>query len=521
MKLALLPLLSIGACFAADYNVGPGQALETIGEVPWSALAAGDTVFIHYRPTPYREKFLISSRGTPTRWIRVIGIPGPSGALPIISGDGAVTSRNSHYRWTAASGDSSIQWGGIVQIAYRAGDDAPKPGYIEIANLQVQDALPEHSFTAEDGTASHYGDFASCIYSRSAGHILVRDNVLTNCGLGFYNWTGSSDADLQVDTVLRGNHFFDNGIPGSYYQHTSYTESDGVVIEYNHFGPMKADSLGSQLKDRSAGTVIRYNYMEQSQGWLIDLVEAQNGAPSISSRPSYKETWVYSNVLLNNGSVDGSLVHWNGDQGPGGRADVGGKLYFYHNTVAVARNETDIWKFTLFSVHHGGNSCSLSTPGIIDVRNNIFANLPRTAGSPIARMALAACSTETFAFGSNWVSPGWTYSLDLLTIPPGRSLTGAPSFVSPDSNDPGFLDLAAGDLHLRSDSTAVATGGPLAAEVTNNTLGVELIPTRQYVHHLRIFPRLDSGVGSDAGAFGKLKPALGTGKRRLPLPSVK
>ena len=147
---------------------------------------------------------------------------------------------------------------GVVQIAAGAGEKAPLPGYIEIANLRVQDGSRSNQFTAEDGSRASFDEFAACIYARSVQHLIVRDNVLTGCGQGFYNWTGSGNAwwdGLQVDTVVRGNYFYDNGNPGSYREHQSYTESDGVTYEYNRFGPMRAGAMGSQLKDRSAGTV--------------------------------------------------------------------------------------------------------------------------------------------------------------------------------------------------------------------------------------------------------------------------
>src|SRR5262249_15631872 len=56
-----------------DYHVGPEQRYTAIGAVPWYKLAPGDNVFIHYRQTPYFEKFLISTRGTAAKWIRVLG----------------------------------------------------------------------------------------------------------------------------------------------------------------------------------------------------------------------------------------------------------------------------------------------------------------------------------------------------------------------------------------------------------------------------------------------------------------
>lgn len=515
MRIFVPIYLLTSLAYSADYHVGPGQPLTQIGQVPWYTLRAGDTVYIHYRPEPYREKVLISSRGTETKWIRVLGVHGPKGERPIISGDGALTSKNSHYRWRHATGDSAIQGSGIVQIAYRAGEGAPKPGYIEIANLQIQDGHAAYRFTAEDGTPARYGDFCACIYSRSADHLLIRDNALTNCGLGFYNWTGNDSRDLQTNTVLRGNYFHDNGIPGQYYEHASYTESDRVTIEFNHFGRMKSGALGSQIKDRSAGTIVRYNYIEQPEGWSLDLVEPENGDPTLSSRPYFKQTWVYGNALLNIGTSNGPLLHWNEDHGAGkGRADTGGTLFFYNNTVAVVRDEPEIWKFALFSVNSGGGSCTPSTRGVIDARNNIWANLSRTPGANPPLMFFAACGIENFVFGKNWVSPGWKHSF--YREYSGRA-TGTELFVSPKNNNPGFLDLFGKNLRLVPGSSAVGIGSNLAPEVTSNLLGLDLTPRLQYYYSGSSAPRAGFGPGSDAGAIESEASRLGRAATRSSL----
>jgi hypothetical protein len=500
----ILSFLLVGIANAADYHVGPGQAYTGIGQVLWYNLRPGDTVYIHYRSTPYREKFLISSRGTAAQWIRILGVPGPNGELPVISGDGAITSTNMHWRWPAASGSNSIQQSGIIQIAYRNDNGSPKPGYIEIANLQVQDAHSAYRYTAENGTSANYEDFAACIYARSSEHILVRNNVLTNCGLGFFNWTGSSDAELQVDTVLRANYFYNNGITKQYFEHASYTESDGVIIEHNRYGSMRPGASGSQIKDRSAGTIIRYNYIEQPAGWMLDLVEAENSWPTIPSRPYYLQTFVYGNVLLNTGApgpTSANIIHWNGDHGSGGRADIGGKLFFYNNTFVMVRNESDVWKFPLFHVQQGGFSCPSSVPGVIDARNNIWVNLPRTAGTPTGEMFLAGCGIENFHLGNNWISSGWTYVFSASGGSYRGITTGAQNLFAPADNKPGFVNLAGNDIRLAGGSSAIGIGGSLAPEVTKNALGLDLTPTQQYVYHQQVTARSASGVGSDVGAF--------------------
>ncbi len=74
------------------YHVGPGQPYANIGDVPFGNLAPGDVVRIHWRPQPYKEKLLISARGTAAAAIRFVGVPGPNGELPQIDGQQARTS---------------------------------------------------------------------------------------------------------------------------------------------------------------------------------------------------------------------------------------------------------------------------------------------------------------------------------------------------------------------------------------------------------------------------------------------
>jgi hypothetical protein len=485
---------------ATDFHVGPQQAFVSIGEVPWHSLAPGDTVFIHYRPEPYHEKFLISTRGTSSGWVRVLGVPGPDGRLPIVSGRNATTSANMRYRWPSATGSGAIQHLGVVQIAFGAGENPPLPAYIEIANLQIQDGFKDYQFTAEDGSRARYDGFAACIYARSVEHLIVRNNILTGCGLGFYNWTGSGSAwwdGLQVDTVIRGNHFYNNGNPRSYTEHQSYTESDGVVYEYNRFGPMRTGAWGSQIKDRSAGTVIRYNHLDAAPaGWMIDLVEPENGYAALAAKESYRRTFLFGNVMISRGAtVNGpNLVHWNEDhqKGVGRAAPSGSRLFFYHNTVVVEADQADFFWFHLFNTTWGGYDCpEVATPGVIDIRNNIFAAVPRTPGAPRPLMKFAHCASTNLAFGPNWASPDWISGTTAAVV-------GASNLVSPANNAPGFIGVT--DLHLRVGASAAAIGGGLAPEVANAS-GLALVPTHQYVDHQQVGPRATSGAGSDAGAF--------------------
>jgi hypothetical protein len=90
MVLAFLPL-TIAPILAAVYEVGPGKVNESIGDVPWETLTAGDLVLIHYREEPYREKWVICRQGTETEKIVVRGMPNENGHLPVIKGIDATT----------------------------------------------------------------------------------------------------------------------------------------------------------------------------------------------------------------------------------------------------------------------------------------------------------------------------------------------------------------------------------------------------------------------------------------------
>jgi hypothetical protein len=242
--------------------------------------------------------------------------------------------------------------------------------------------------------------------------------------------------------------------------------------------------------------VIRYNYIETASGWMIDLVEPQESYATLGSKPSYTQAFVYGNILVNKGNYDPNYVHWNEDhQANQGRATIPGKLFFYNNTIITVANQTDLATFSLFNTTWGGYECRAGTlPGVIDVRNNLIATLPRTAGAATPSMKFGFCTYENFDFGKNWVSPGWTVGANGI-------VTGTGNIVSPASNNPGFVNAAGDDFHLSSGASVLGIGGTLASEVTTNALSQDLTPVLQYVYHQQVGPRATSGLGSDLGAL--------------------
>lgn len=66
--------------FTFFYDVGPGQPYTTPSDVPWEALQPGTLVRIHYRETPYNDKWVVAVAGTALDPVVIRGVPQGGGA---------------------------------------------------------------------------------------------------------------------------------------------------------------------------------------------------------------------------------------------------------------------------------------------------------------------------------------------------------------------------------------------------------------------------------------------------------
>ena len=469
---AVAPLL-LAAAFeanparAAIYEVGPGRPLAAIGDVPWASLAPGDEVRIHWRPQPYREKWVIGRAGTAAAPIVVRGIRGPGGARPIVSGDGATTPDPLDFTNDAR---------GVIKIGTSNVPPDTLPAHLVIEGLDVRSAHPSYSFTDDHGAAQTYASNAAAIYVERAQDLVIRDCVLSDSGNGLF--VGAFDGDTR-DVRIERNWIFGNGNVGSAFEHDTYTAAIGIVYEGNRFGPLRAGAGGNNLKDRSAGLVVRYNWIEGGNREL-DLVDAEDSDVLVND-PSYHETFVYGNVLIEpDGAGNSQIVHYGGDSGMTAIYRKG-ILHFFHNTMVSLRSGNT----TLLRLSTDDESA--------DVRNNVL--YVAAAGSRLAMLD----ADGVLALSHNWTKPGWVGShgtLSAVIDDDGTGIEGA---------SPGFVDAGAPNFHLLETSQAVDAGGALDPDVLPDHA-----VTEQYHEHQLVEPRPSDGA-PDLGAFELPEPDVGTG----------
>ncbi|HEX5042263.1 MAG TPA: right-handed parallel beta-helix repeat-containing protein [Candidatus Polarisedimenticolaceae bacterium] len=429
MRALLLALLTTvaPATAATIYDVGPGQPYAAIGDVPWEALGPGDVVQIHWRSTPYKEKWVIGRQGTAAAPIVVRGIPGPGGERPVIDGDGATTRLALDY---ASEGR------GVIKIGASSIPPDTIPKWIVLEGLHVTGARSGRSFMDDGGGTQSYSANASTIYVEKGENITVRDCELTDSGNGFF--VASSDAVASRNILVDGCFIHDNGNVGSIFEHNLYVAGIGMTFQHNRLGPLLPGASGNNLKDRSAGLVVRYNWIEGGNRQL-DLVDGEDSA-LIRSHPGYGQTHVYGNVLIEpDGAGNRQLVHYGGDSGTTANYRKG-MLWLYGNTFISRR--TDVNRTTLVRLSTSAETC--------DARDNIVY-LPVAGGTSLSLMD----TDGVLHLSHNWLKPGYRVSFGTFTgtvADDGTSVTGT---------NPGFVNEAAQDFHLAAGSACRDAGAPL------------------------------------------------------------
>ena len=454
-------LLSGAAAFAADYHVGPGQTYTDPNEVPWESIEAGDTVWIHHREEPYRSKWVIAASGTAEEPVTVRGVPGPNGELPIIDGENATTRLTLNY-WNENRS--------VIKVGGSSNPPDVRPSHIVIEYLDIRGAHPDSTFTDDSGQVQTYAASAASIHVQRGDTVSIRGCILRGSGNGLF--IGSYAEESTERVLIEGCFIHSNGIVGSFFEHNTYTEAVDIVYRGNRFGALREGALGNNLKDRSAGLVVAYNWIEDGNRQL-DLVEAYN-RPLINGDPRYAETLVYGNVLIeSDGEGNSQIIHYGGDNG-NTTTYRKGTLFLHHNTIYSTR---------------AGNTTlvRLSTEDeAADARNNIVH-----VTAPGNRLAMLN-GEGTITLTRNWFTAGWvnSHSGSGTVLDSDGQLTGAA---------PGFLDAGQQDFGLGEGSSAIDAAGPANPQAPS--------PESSYRPHQRLQPRPVIGPALDLGAYEARMPA--------------
>ena len=454
VPLATSALAPRDAAAATTYRVGPGHPYADPGAVPWESLAAGDSVVVHARATPYRNKWVLNRVGTEAAPIVVHGVPDPgTGALPVIDGQDATTRTQLDY-WNENRG--------VIKIG---GSNAPPdgmPAWIVVENLEIRNGHTPYTFTGRSGPTAYAGN-AAAIFVEKGSHVTIRNCRLTACGNGMF--AAAETSDLLVE----GCRIEGNGNVGSIFEHNNYTEASGATFQFNRFGPLLPGAGGNNLKDRSAGLVVRYNWIDGGNRQL-DLVESD--FDRLIDDPRYRTTFVHGNVLIERDADGNSQVaHYGGDNGDASKYRKG-RLHFFHNTLVSRRAGNT----TLLRLSTDAESA--------DVRDNVL--FVTASGNRLAMLD----SDGVMTLGRNWLKSGWvnSHSGGSPMVTNLGQLTGA---------DPLFTNLAGEDF-------VPAAGSPLvdqAVALHPAAIAAGHDVVLRYVKHQAVAPRVVVGAAPDLGAF--------------------
>ncbi len=487
------PMNVVSAAEGRVYEVGEDKEFTSLFDVPWGELNPGDTVKIYWREEPYREKICISRAGTAEAPITITGVPGPDGQLPVITGENAVVSPKYSF-WN--DNRCVLKIGGA---RYEGSMSDPASGripkYIIVENLDLRSARPTYggepgyTFINHNGQVTNYLTNASAIYIEYGENIVIRNCDMHDCGNGFFT------ASQTKNILVQGNRIYDNGIKGRGLEHNVYTSTENIIFEYNYFGPVREPQMGvtcgNNLKDRSAGTVIRYNYFVGGNR-ALDLVEAGE----FVHLPQYRQTFVYGNVIIDIGQgTNRNVIHYGGDNGVIYDDDwnaIGddttnyrkGTLYFYNNTVIHRRPGIQ----QIFQIQ--------SNDETVDARNNIFYMTGEE--NVLMDSGLFGVGMGKLHLKNNWISDGYSILVSGAEMSEGAEVTIENMIVGKNLK---FVDEANDDFRLLPGSSVVDRGAPLHPDVI--AAGHDLL--FQYVKHNGAIPRMTSDKPEDKvldiGAF--------------------
>jgi len=452
---------SRSACLQGEgkvFEVGPNKEYTSLKAVPWLSLIPCDQVNIHYTPASYKDIVVLTSRGRANKWITIRGIPGPNGELPILEANGAVMPKGTGANsWTETRGMITISKPDQALIA-RAG--LYNPGYLHITGLKIQNARPPAVVTKMSGAVVPWDKFSAGIYIAVGEQIAVTDCELADNGLGLFANSGGGEYSQTRNLLVRGNYFHGNSNVGSYHEHNAYTEGIGTVYEYNYFGAPVAGTSGDNIKDRSAGVVFRYNYIEGGAN-LIALRDPESNRDyervqiDAWGEKLVNSAYVYSNTFVVKNYGESIIGHGDGIYNLNQVRE--GALHFYNNRVISIVDNAGYWAGGSYSAVQSVPLFGMinTKPTVVYARNNLLYATSKNPGSMVAPISIFRWQ-GTAEFQNNWAN-NFTNAMEVastasvLTVGTKFTGTGLGALVN-STADPLFVDFKSGNYLTRQES---------------------------------------------------------------------
>lgn len=472
------PLEATGDGIRVDIGGGNNDHADLSTFDP-GTLSPGSVVNIWHRSTPYSTVHLFHKDGTEDQPIIVNGVTDFRGNRPVFD------CTNRRIGVLSAFGRSTLENLGFFILSYNrdGGSYADPVEWNTFQNLHIRNC-------------------SASIRLQGARHTAIQYNVIDTNNNGIFV---SDVGGGSYSTVVRGNHFKNNGTSGGYSQHSLYFQGLAEnpnypnLVEGNYFDEMLPSTVGMQIKTRATDTVIRYNTvicericleLGELQGELPQIVYNNFSDQEIIDR--LHTAYIYGNAfLVDNIDRDGSTYpfHFGLDTGSGNSPPyiyesgaaagelmvrgVEGMIYFYHNSVAIRSNDYHQALFDLgWKEEDVGGNYSNTT-----LTNNIITAYSGGSG----RLAYVRDGGNLIYSGVNHLelnghsasSPFNRKNIEDFPSDSNVSISGksAPTLViTKDSGNPFFENSSPQnavniDLRLQASSPAINAAGALPAAI--------------------------------------------------------
>jgi hypothetical protein len=402
--------------------------VQSLGAVPWHRLMPGATVRIHWFDGAYREHQLLSTRGTAEHPITICGVLGPNGEFPVVSGQEAVTSANSHW-----GSYLPLQQAGFVVARDRDSVYGYRPGYLVFKGFEIRDWYETSTHILTDGQRAT-GSGKAAVSLIGTDHVTFERMRFRDSNRGIFTLSKAEvEGTLVRETLITGNEFFNCGSATTDRDHAVYAQGAGTVYQYNHFYAMRPpagatiSSRGAHLKDRSSGTIVRYNWFSKGSVRYLDLVEPQDWQAVALVDARFKHAYVYGNVFEIGPGDASTPIHYGGDSGLYQNYRRNTTLHLYHNTFVITAPRTGTGKIT--GVVLAGVDTDPTTPAdtFVDFRNNVVWQ-PALPGGVLGSTVGLMGRLGTITYGRNAMPAGWVNGSTTATYvgDPATMTTTAP-----------------------------------------------------------------------------------------------